>query len=172
MTRYQIPVLDLIAALGEPQGVPPGTAADVRDDGRRRREITEHDLRSPQELQATAALGQPVPLAVAVVVLEYLPVLSLPLLGALANRAAFPQARPPRRPRPGSPHRRRAQARARALARSRPAGRTRQVRRCLRVLRQRPHSPWWSFRFSRPPEPEGCGGRRAASYRPRMIVTG
>jgi len=74
--RNQIPVLDLIATLREPQGVAPGTAADVRYDGRRRREVTEHDLRSPQELQAATAFGQPVPLAVAVVVLEYLPVLS------------------------------------------------------------------------------------------------
>src|SRR5262245_66638992 len=103
MTRYQIPVLDLIAALGEPQGVPPGTAADVRDDGRRRREVTEHDLRSPQELQATAALGQPVPLAVAAVVLEHLPALSLRPRGARATPAAFRQPRLPPRPRPGRP---------------------------------------------------------------------
>ena len=53
----QIPVLYLIAALRKPQGVPPGAAADVRDDGRRRREVPQHDLRGPQELQATAALG-------------------------------------------------------------------------------------------------------------------
>jgi hypothetical protein len=55
--RNQIPVLYLIATLREPQGVAPGTAADVSDNCRRRREATEHNLRSPQKLEATATLG-------------------------------------------------------------------------------------------------------------------
>jgi hypothetical protein len=76
MPRNQIPVLYLIATLREPQGIAPGTAADVSDNCRWGREVTEHNLRSPQKLQATATLGQPIPLAVALVVLEYLPVLS------------------------------------------------------------------------------------------------
>jgi hypothetical protein len=76
MPRNQIPVLYLIATLCEPQGVAPGTAADVSDNCRRRWEATEHNLRSPQKLEATATLGQPIPLAAAVVVLEYLPVFS------------------------------------------------------------------------------------------------
>jgi len=80
MPRHQVPVLYLVATLREPQGVTAGTAADVRDDGRRRREISEHDLRCPQKFQPAAALGQPVPLAMALVVLEYVPV-----LGAVAH---------------------------------------------------------------------------------------
>jgi hypothetical protein len=88
ITRDQVPVLNLIATLREPQSVPPGTAADVSDDGRRRREFTEHDLRSPQELQATAALSQSVPLAVALVILEYVPTLS-----ALAHYLPAPYPR-------------------------------------------------------------------------------
>jgi hypothetical protein len=58
MKGHEIEQMDLIAQPGQPKSVNAGSAADVEDNGWRRREETGQELAGPLELEPAAARSQ------------------------------------------------------------------------------------------------------------------
>jgi hypothetical protein len=66
--RHQVAVFDPVTSAGQPQRVTPRPAADVGDDRRRIREVTQHDLLGPLEFEYAVRFGQPVAFLVELVI--------------------------------------------------------------------------------------------------------